>query len=134
MVTRAFRILIAKIPYSGGYSKGAKHWFNHLLVPPDGNRFIFLHRWRGDKEGTSFSTRMFSAGSDGKNLHTLDPHGKTSHFIWRDPQHALAWAWHPSHGEKFYLFRDRTNEVKLVAPELMMLNGHALTCRAIVGS
>ena len=114
----------AKIPFPGGYSKGAKHWFNHLLVSPDGRRFIFLHRWRGDKEGTSFSTRMFTAASDGKDLHILDPHGKTSHFIWRDPQHVLAWAWHPSHGEKFYLFRDQTNQVEVVAPDLMPLNGH----------
>ncbi len=114
----------AKIPFPGGYSKGAKHWFNHLLVSPDGNRFIFLHRWRGDKEGTSFSTRMFTAGSDGKDLHILDLHGKTSHFIWRDPQHVLAWAWHPSQGEKFYLFRDQTNQVEVVAPDLMPLNGH----------
>lgn len=114
----------ARIPYPGGYSRGAKHWFNHLLISPDGRRFIFLHRWRGEKEGTGFSTRMFTARADGKDLFILDPHGKTSHFIWRDAATVLAWAWHPSHGEKFYLFRDRTSQVDVVAPDLMPVNGH----------
>jgi hypothetical protein len=114
----------ARIPYPPGYSKGAKHWFNHLLISPDGGRFIFLHRWRGEKEGRGFSTRLFTAGADGSQLHVLDPNGKTSHFIWRDPRTVLAWAWHPSHGEKFYLFQDRTDKVEAVAPDLMPVNGH----------
>lgn len=114
----------ARIPYPGGYSREAKHWFNHLLVAPDAKRFIFLHRWRGDKEGTSFSTRMFTATANGKDLFVLDPAGKTSHFIWKDPRNVLAWAWHKSHGEKFYLFRDKTEEVEVVAPEPMPVNGH----------
>jgi hypothetical protein len=114
----------ARIPYPGGYSKGALHWFNHLLVSPDGRRFIFLHRWRGDKEGSGFSTRMFTAGADGKDLYVLDPYGKTSHFIWRDPQHVLAWAWHPSHGDQFYLYRDRTGQVEVVGKGVMVVNGH----------
>lgn len=114
----------AKIPYPGGFSHGAKHWFNHLLVSPDGGRFIFLHRWRGDKEGRGFSTRMFTVDADGKNPYILDPHGKTSHFIWRDPRHVLAWAWHPSHGEKFYLYRDQTDRVEVVGPDVMTVNGH----------
>ena len=54
----------------------------------------------------------------------LDPHGKTSHFIWRDPSHILAWAWHPSHGDKFYLYEDRTDRVEVVAPDVMTENGH----------
>ena len=54
----------------------------------------------------------------------LDPHGKTSHFIWRDPRHVLAWAYHPSHGEKFYLYEDRTDRVEVVAPGVMTENGH----------
>ncbi len=45
--------------------QGAKHWFNHLLVSPDGGRFIFLHRWRGPREGKGFATRLFTAGSNG---------------------------------------------------------------------
>jgi hypothetical protein len=106
------------------YSNGAKHWFNHLLVSPDGKRFIFLHRWRGDKEGKSFSTRMFTADLDGKNLYELDPYGKTSHFVWRDPEQVIAWAWHPSHGDKFYLYQDRTENVEVIGKDVMTVNGH----------
>lgn len=115
---------VAKIPHREAYSPNAKHWFNHLLFNPDGSRFIFLHRWRGDKEGTSFSTRMFTASAAGRDLYPLDPWGKTSHFIWRDPQHVLAWAWHPSHQNAFYLYRDQTEQVEVVGPGVMTVNGH----------
>jgi hypothetical protein len=113
----------ARIPYPPGFSKNAKHWFNHLLVSPDSKRFIFLHRWRGEGDLT-FNTRLFTVDSNGKDLYILDPHGQTSHFIWRDPQHVLAWAWHPSHGNKFYLYRDKTSQVEVVAPDVMTENGH----------
>jgi hypothetical protein len=102
----------------------ATHWFNHLLVAPDGRRFIFLHRWRGPRHGSGFGTRMFTAAADGSDLYVLDPNGHTSHFIWRDRQTVLAWAWHPSHGEKFYLFHDKTERVEVVGPEVMTVNGH----------
>jgi hypothetical protein len=113
-----------KVPGLPAGADEAKHWFNHLLVSPDGSRFIFLHRWRGPKDGKGFGTRMFTAGADGKDLHVLDPHGKTSHFIWRDPTHVLAWAWHPSKGEKFYLYTDKTDRVEAVGPDRMTVNGH----------
>jgi hypothetical protein len=102
----------------------AKHWFNHLLFNPDGSRFIFLHRWRAARHQQSFATRMFTIGRDGQEPYVLDPYGKTSHFIWRDREHVLAWAWHPSRQEKFYLFRDRSAEVEAVGPEVMTVNGH----------
>jgi hypothetical protein len=93
-------------------------------VSPDGKRFIFLHRWRGDKEGKGFATRLFTADLDGKNLHELDLYGKTSHFVWRDADHVIAWAWHPSHGEKFYLYQDRSEEVEVIGKDVMTVNGH----------
>ena len=105
---------------------GLKHYFNHLLVSTDGSRLIFLHRWRFKPgSGKSFGTRMFTVGSDGRNPYVLDPYGRTSHFIWRDPDHVLAWARHPSHSEeKFYLYRDRTDKVEVVGPDVMTRNGH----------
>jgi len=115
---------VARISSPGADFTEAKHWFNHLLYNPDGSRFVFLHRWRGPKQGKGFATRMFTASAEGKDLYVLDPYGRTSHFIWRDREHVLAWAWHPSHGEKFYLFRDKTDRVEVVGPDVMTVNGH----------
>ncbi|MCB1022379.1 MAG: hypothetical protein KDC27_20795 [Acidobacteria bacterium] len=115
----------AAVPNPHNDTSGLKHYFNHLLVSTNGSRLIFLHRWRFRPEsGRSFGTRMFTVGSDGRNPYVLDPYGKTSHFIWRDPEHVLAWAYHPSHGDKFYLYRDRSEKVDVVGPEVMIENGH----------
>jgi len=113
----------AGIPNEHDDMKGAKHWFNHLLVAPDAKRFIFLHRWQRAGQA-SFMTRMFTSNPDGTDLYVLDPYGFTSHFIWRDPRHILAWARHPSHGDKFYLYEDRTDKVEVVGPDVMTVNGH----------
>lgn len=114
---------IARMPYLKEQPGGAKHWFNHLLVSPDGSRFVFLHRWR-TPGSPSHVTRMITADPDGKNPYVLDPHGKTSHFIWRDPGHILAWATHPSHAGKFYVFEDRSDRVEVVGPDVMTTDGH----------
>ncbi len=115
----------AAVPNQNRDTEGAKHWFNHLLVNTDGSRFCFLHRWKdGVGQKRAFSTRFFTCNPDGSDLFVLDPYGGTSHFIWRDPTHIMAWAHHPSHGDKFYLYRDRTDYVKVVAPEVMTVNGH----------
>jgi hypothetical protein len=100
----------------------AKHWFNHLLFNTDGSRFIFLHRWRKGQQG--FNTRMLTADPDGKNIHVVDDYGQMSHFIWRDRDHILGWAWHPSYKDAFYLYEDLTQNVEVVGKEIMAQNGH----------
>ena len=61
-------------------------------------------RW---KEATAWARRATDAWVlNGKDWHILDPNGKTSHFVWRDERHVIAFAFHPSHGQRFYLFRD----------------------------
>ncbi|MBP9902749.1 MAG: hypothetical protein KBH45_14910 [Verrucomicrobia bacterium] len=122
-----------KVPFAGRkefvFLSGAKHWFNHLLFNPDGTRFFFLHRWRNpDQPPPGFHTRAFTCDRDGKNWYCLDPHGATSHFIWRDPLHIMAWAWQPSHAERFHLFKDLSGEVQAVDPEDMTVNGHYRGC------
>jgi hypothetical protein len=113
---------VANIPYPHGDLSQAKHYFNHLLFNPDGSRFIFLHRWRfGDGP---FHTRMLTAAADGGDIRVVDDYGQTSHFIWRDREHILAWAWHPSHEVAFYLYHDSSSKVEVVGQGVMTENGH----------
>lgn len=114
----------ARLPFAKGDLSKAKHWFNHLLVNTDGTRFEYLHRWR---EGTmqGFVTRMMTAAPDGTDRRVVDPSGATSHFIWRDRDHILAWSRHASHGDAFYLFEDREGgRVEVVGRGVMTVNGH----------
>jgi len=101
---------------------GMKHYFNHLLFSPDGKRFIALHRWRYP-EGNRL-TRMITANVDGSDVRIVDGNGLTSHFIWRDPAHILAWSDQPSHGRAFYLFEDGTGKVEAIGPGVMQQDGH----------
>lgn len=104
--------------------RGAKHWFNHLLYNTDGSRFTFLHRWRAGRHKRSWSTRMLTASREGRDLFVIDPYGRTSHFIWRDPSHILAWAWQPSHQDRFYLLEDKTGRAEVMGEDVMTRNGH----------
>lgn len=114
---------IARLGQIPGNPKDAKHYFNHLLFNTDGSRFIFLHRWRV-KGQSGFGTRMLTARPDGTDIHVVDDYGRTSHFIWRDERHILAWAWHSSHGNAFYLYEDGTKNVEVVGKDTMPQNGH----------
>ena len=118
------------IPYPGGKIDDKKHYFNHLLFSPDGSRFIFLNRWRinefrATNPTTPFDTRMLTATLDGDDIRVVDDSGYTSHFIWRDRNHILAWTKLPSHGDRFYLFKDDgSRQGVAIGPDVMTRNGH----------
>jgi hypothetical protein len=67
---------------------------------------------------------MITCKPDGSDLFVLNPSGMTSHFIWRDPNHILAWALHRSDGNRFYLFEDRSDRVEVVGRGVMTADGH----------
>jgi len=129
---------ISKIPNNGKDISGKWHYFNHLLVSPDGSRFIFLNRWFEEpiadevlanpqaynKIRSQYTTRMFTAGMDGKDLFLLDPSGKTSHFIWKDPRHVTAWTQPLEKHSGFWEFRDKTRKIKQIGKDMMTQNGH----------
>ncbi|HTM47268.1 MAG TPA: hypothetical protein VL285_01210 [Bryobacteraceae bacterium] len=115
---------IVKIPSRGVDWSGAKHWFNHLLISPDGKRFAFLHRWRGKAEGKGFSTRMFTADLDGRNLRLWEANNRFSHYIWRNGDTIVMWCWQPSLKEKFYSFHLPSGKIEPFFPEELRHNGH----------
>lgn len=102
----------------------SKHYFNHLLVSPDGTRLIFLHRWAPPTPYRGWRTRMFSVSPDGSDLRVVSDAGMVSHFIWRDPEHILAWANDPSHGNGFYMLNQDGTPPTLVDQKVMGQDGH----------
>jgi hypothetical protein len=89
----------------------SKHHAYHLLVGPDGKRFILLHRWTQPKGG--HLTRLITADLDGANLRIVIPNGYASHFIWRDSGHILSQAknWLGNDQWGNFLFQDRDSGV-----------------------
>jgi hypothetical protein len=103
------------------------HWFNHLLFNTDGTRFIFLHRWKTPSNASvgGFGTLMYTSDLEGKDLRLIDYSGYTSHFIWRDPEHIMAWTKIAPAGDGFYLFKDQEGaEPELEGEGIMSVNGH----------
>ena len=115
---------VARLGDPADDSGRAKHWLNHLLYSPDGSRIVFLHRWRPSSGEGGFRTRMMTVGLDGERPFVLDPSGSTSHFIWRDPRHILAWTEPVGEPAGFYLFEDQTRNREQVGRGVMTENGH----------
>jgi hypothetical protein len=104
------------------------HWYNHILIGPDSNRFVFLNRWRKEfgtpNSSRSFTTRMITVNKDGSDPFVIDPSGNTSHFVWDDSRHICAWTRPLGKPDGFYLLTDKMDEVRPVGQGLMIHNGH----------
>jgi len=103
---------------------GAKHWFNHVQVSPDGSRFAFLHRWRRFGTDSSWRTQLVTASADGTGALCLSDGDMVSHYDWRDPGHILAWARRPGIGDRFFLIADRSREWEVVGDGVLSCDGH----------
>ncbi|MCA9058008.1 MAG: hypothetical protein KDA85_05895 [Planctomycetaceae bacterium] len=116
---------IAELGEIPNHKPGIKHYFNHLLFSPDGNRFIALHRWQYP-DGSRL-TRLITARPDGTDIRIVIPNGYASHFIWRDSQHILSQSRHfcdnPNWGD--FLFEDRENgHVEEIGHDVLDSGGH----------
>ncbi|MEZ0386561.1 MAG: hypothetical protein ACAI34_05820, partial [Verrucomicrobium sp.] len=107
------------------------NWFNHLLISPDGKRLIFLHRWRErvdvprEQKAGGFKTRMFTINLDGSEPFILEPSGVVSHFIWRDPEHLVAWAKPNAEPEaRVVVYKDKTREYTKLGEKQIIVDGH----------
>ena len=103
-----------------GRMAGAEHKVNHLMLCPDGSRFMVLHRWfqRGHKY-----TRLVTVNSDGTEMYNLSDDDFASHSFWKDDQHVLSFLRKRATGDHYYLMRDKSPEYRLLWPELRT-DGH----------
>lgn len=121
---------MAAVPKNGETLENYWNYFNHILVAPDNERFVFLHRYRRAKVTDSvqgenpFITRMFTSNVSGEDTYLLDPSGNTSHFIWNGNDKICAWTKPEGKPWGFYMLYDKLDTVESVGEGVMTVNGH----------
>lgn len=76
----------------------AYHKVNHIMISPDGGRFMFLHRYFVNKRRYD---RLFVANREGNGLRLLSDNGMVSHCCWLD-NHNIVGYLTGSLGDRYY--------------------------------
>lgn len=95
--------------------EGAEHKVNHLMINPDGSRFMVLHRWF--QKGRKF-TRLVTVNCDGSDMYNLSDDVFASHCYWKNNEEILSFLRKKETGDHYYLMKDKTQEYKMLWPEL----------------
>ena len=83
---------------------GAEHKVNHLMLSPDGKRFMVIHRWL--KGGKKIS-RLLTCDIDGQNLYNLSDDNMVSHCYWKNNSEILAYC-RKDGKNGYFLMKDKT--------------------------
>lgn len=103
---------------------GSVHKVNHIMLSPNGKRFMVLYRWF---VGSRKYTRLITCNVDGTDMYVLNDDDMTSHCFWKDDEHIIAFENKKDGGAGYYLMRDKTQEYKHLWQQLSN-DGHPSYC------
>lgn len=94
---------------------GAEHKVNHLMISPNGKRFMVLHRWfqKGRKH-----TRLVTVNIDKTEMYNLSDDVFVSHCYWKNDNEILSFLRKKETNDHYYLMKDKTQDYKMFWPEL----------------
>lgn len=101
--------------------EGAKHKVNHIDISPNGERFMFLHRWIGP-EGRFM--RLITANCDGTDLYILNGDKMISHSCWWGNNKIISFCYTSEFGNAYTVFTDKTGKRELLSSKLPTYDGH----------
>lgn len=87
--------------------ENAEHKVNHLMLSPNGQRFMVLHRWL---QGSRKYTRLLTCNCDGTGLYNLSDDDMVSHCYWKNDKEIIAFENKRNSGPGYYLMQDQTQE------------------------
>ena len=100
--------------------EGSVHKVNHIMLGPNGKRFMVLYRWFiGERK----YTRLMTCNVDGTDMYVLSDDDMVSHCFWKDDDHIIAFENKKKSGTGYYLMKDKTQEYVHCWPE-MTGDGH----------
>ncbi len=95
--------------------KGSVHKVNHLMLSPNGKRFMVLYRWFC---GQRKYTRLVTCNVDGTEMYVLSDDDMVSHCFWKNDEEIIAFERKKEFGPGYYLMKDKTQEYKRLWPSI----------------
>ena len=95
--------------------KGSVHKVNHLMLSPNGKRFMVLYRWFC---GQRKYTRLITCNVDGTEMYVLSDDDMVSHCYWKNDGEIIAFENKHNGGTGYYLMKDKTQEYKHLWPSI----------------
>lgn len=86
---------------------GAVHKVNHIMLSPNGKRFMVLYRWFN---GQRKYTRLITCNVDGTDMYVLSDDDMVSHCFWKNNSAILAFENKKKTGPGYYLMKDKTDK------------------------
>ena len=83
----------------------AVHKVNHLMLSPNGKRFMVLYRWFN---GQRKYTRLITCNVDGSDMYVLSDDDMVSHCFWKNDEEIIAFENKHDGGPGYYLMKDKT--------------------------
>ncbi len=87
--------------------EGAEHKVNHIMLSPNGKRFMVLYRWF---QGARKYTRLVTCGVDGTDMYNLSDDDMVSHCFWKNDEEIFAFENKKETGASYYLMKDKSNQ------------------------
>lgn len=104
--------------------EGSVHKVNHLMLSPNGKRFMVLYRWF---VGQRKYTRLITCNVDGTDMYVLSDDDMVSHCYWKNDEEIIAFERKREYGPGFYLMTDKTQKWTHIWPQLSN-DGHPSYC------
>ena len=102
-------------PRSEMQEEGSVHKVNHLMLSPNGKRFMVLFRWFC---GQRKYTRLITCNVDGTDMYVLSDDDMVSHCYWKNDEEIIAFERKKEFGPGYYLMKDKTQEWTHLWPQL----------------
>lgn len=94
---------------------GSVHKVNHLMISPNGKRFMVLYRWFC---GHRKYTRLVTCNVDGTDMYVLSDDDMVSHCCWRNDVEIVAFGNKHKFGTGYYLLTDKTQNYIQLWPQI----------------
>lgn len=103
---------------------GTVHKVNHLMLSPNGKRFMVLYRFF---VGQRKYTRLITCNVDGTDMYLLSDDDMVSHCYWKNDKEIIAFERKKVGGNGYYLMKDKSQEYQHLWTQLTN-DGHPSYC------